>query len=346
MNQLRSAALIGSFIGLASTLSACGSGPLGPQEMTQNAAPGRVSWRNGTLAVHADRSRSWMAPDAKKNDLLYVADNGTNDVYVYSYPRGKLMGTLTGFNTPGGLCTDRAGDVFVTNVFDWDVLEYAHGGTSPIETLSQDPETYPDGCAVDPKTGNLAVIDSASGGELNVDPNSVGPGQVVIYRHAQGTPKFYKAIYFPYNAGYDNAGNLFVDGEGAGFSPFEFSELRKGKNTFTPIALNQSFELAGGVQWDGTHIAVGDVRDSAIYEFAINGAVGTETGTTPLTGTYDVWEFWIQGGKVVVPSSEVISSQDLSSVLLYDYPAGGAAARTVTGPFVYPVGVTVSGVPK
>ena len=180
---------------------------------------------------------------------------------------------------------------------------------------------------MDPKTGNLAVIDGQSGGALELNPNALGPGQVLIYPHAQGTPKSYHDIYFPYNAGYDNAGNLFVDGEGAGFAPFEFSELRTGRKKFATIALNESIELAGGVQWDGRHIAVGDVRGSAIYEFAVGATTGTEVGTTPLTGSDQVWQFWIQGGKVVAPNSEVISSQDFSSVSFYDYPAGGAATK-------------------
>ena len=42
------------------------------------------------ITAHPDRGRSWMAFDAKKADLLYIADTGTNDVYVYSYPKNKL----------------------------------------------------------------------------------------------------------------------------------------------------------------------------------------------------------------------------------------------------------------
>jgi hypothetical protein len=36
--------------------------------------------------------------------------------WVFSYPQGKLVGKITGFNAyaADGLCTDREGDVFVT----------------------------------------------------------------------------------------------------------------------------------------------------------------------------------------------------------------------------------------
>ena len=52
-----------------------------------------------------DHSRSWMAPDAKKHDLLYVSDSfpyGSNDVYVYSYPKGKLKGQADGLQRAVG----------------------------------------------------------------------------------------------------------------------------------------------------------------------------------------------------------------------------------------------------
>lgn len=290
------------------------------------------------ITAHPDRGRSWMAFDAKKADLLYIADTGTNDVYVYSYPKNKLEGTLTGFNSPGGLCVNKAGDVFITNVLGWDVLEYAHGGTKPIATLAQAPYSFPYACSIDPATGNLAVTDIASGAG---SPSGEGPGSLLIYKNAHGTPRSYSTMYHPYYCGYDAKGNLFIDGEGAGFSTFMFGELPKGKK-FTNIALNQSFVLAGGVQWDGSNIAVGDSDSSVIYQFITNGKNGTEVGSTPLMGTNVVWQFWVQGQKVVAPNSYHVGSQNLSNVLFYNYPAGGSATGALGGSVDYPDGVTVS----
>ncbi len=88
-------------------------------------------------AMRADRRASWMSPDAKKKStLLYVADEATNSVYVYDYPSGTLQGTLTGFNTPSGLCSNKGGDVFVLNGNGSTVDVYAHGGTSPLRSLN------------------------------------------------------------------------------------------------------------------------------------------------------------------------------------------------------------------
>ena len=79
---------------------------------------------------------SWMGPDAKKDTLLYASDSAADVVNVFSYPRGKLVGTLTGFQTPQGMCVDKAGNVFITNSGLGEILEYAHGGTTPIATIS------------------------------------------------------------------------------------------------------------------------------------------------------------------------------------------------------------------
>ena len=64
--------------------------------------------------------------------MLYVSDTETSDVYVYSYPAGKLMQTLKDFRVPGGECVDAKGDVFVANTGDEDVVEFAHGGSKPL----------------------------------------------------------------------------------------------------------------------------------------------------------------------------------------------------------------------
>lgn len=162
--------------------------------------------RDGAMAAHPDHSRSWMAPEAKRDNLLYISDVGTDDVDVYAYPKGVFLGTLTGFSGPEGECVDKTGDVFIANYAASSILEYAHGGTSPIATLN-DPGYLPGGCSIDPTTGNLAVTNYLTTG--------AGQGNVAIYKDAKGTPKAYHAdplILEMFFCGYDKAGNLFVDG--------------------------------------------------------------------------------------------------------------------------------------
>ena len=72
-----------------------------------------------------------MNPEAKRNNLLYVSDQGKRRIDVFSYPGGKLVGTLYGFVGPAGECTDGAGDVFIVDGGNYDIVEYADAGKTP-----------------------------------------------------------------------------------------------------------------------------------------------------------------------------------------------------------------------
>ncbi len=112
--------------------------------------------RNVVGPTHTDHLKSWMSSDARNiKKLLYTSDLSTNDVYVYNYQTGKVVGTLTGFNEPYGQCVDKKGEVWITNFEAASVVEYAHGRAQPIKTLNTDGSS--DGCSIDPTTGNLAV---------------------------------------------------------------------------------------------------------------------------------------------------------------------------------------------
>jgi hypothetical protein len=277
-------------------------------------------------AAHDLRS---LNPPAMSGDLLYVSDTGTSEVYVYSYPTDKLEGTLTGFTDPAGECVDQPGNVFITNTGGEDVLEYAHGGTKPIGTLS-DPGYFPVGCSIDPTTGNLAVSN-------NFATSGSGQGDVVIFTHAKGKPKGHytdSTINQMLLCGYDDAGNLFVDGLTKA-SGFAFAELRKGSTTFTNISLNQSIANPGGVQWDGKYVTVGDQSTNTIYQFNISGKKGTKAGSTSLGGATEVFAFWIAGSKVIGPDAGA------ADVKIWRYPTGGSAVKKIAGLYV-PLGATLS----
>src|SRR5580700_3757619 len=53
---------------------------------------------------------SWVLPEARSQNLLYVSGN-SGYVYIFSFPKGKLVGTLTGFQEVAGVCADAAGNV-------------------------------------------------------------------------------------------------------------------------------------------------------------------------------------------------------------------------------------------
>jgi len=295
-------------------------------------APG-VMPQSHAIATQADRSGSWMLPEAKSENLLYVADYG-GGVIVYSYrpARIKYVGYLAAPLYAAGECVDKNQNVFITSS-NYEIYEYAHAGTSPIAVLT-DPFANPINCAADQTSGNLAAVGYPDLGQSS---------GVAIFDHARGKPKLYlDGFEGGWACGYDSYGNLFVDG-GPQSSYIDFAELPKGSSEFTNIQLNQIFHAPGGVQWDGHDVAVGDLYGAVIYEFSISGSMGTEVGSTPLTDSGEVSQFFIDRarGRVIAPSA----FQNYSGfVKIYDYPTGGEARRTLN--FGTPEGVVVSLAPR
>ena len=268
-----------------------------------------------------DLDSSWMLPEAKSEDLLYITNVYT--VTVYSYPQGKLVGTLKHFYRPAAECSDKAGDVFIVD--GGIIYEYAHGGKKPIQTLSTSP-LGGQGCASDPTTGNLAVA-------LDYGDSY---GDLAVYPQAKGTPTLYSNAKMLFNfCGYDDSGNLYADGifEGVGLG---FVELPKGGSGLIKLTLNQSLEAAGAVQWDGRYLAIGDDEVNKIYRFAISGSSGTLEDTVSLGDAQTVMQWWIQGKKV-------IGADDIPSTVWYwDYPAGGNSIKAITKGVFHPFGATIS----
>jgi hypothetical protein len=301
-------------------LAACGGSqpPIG--------APGAMP-QSHAVAAHADRSRSWMLPEAQSEDLLYVSGAAGREraVKIFSYPRGKLVGELTGFGLAAGLCTDSAGDVFVMDAGDAKIVEYPHGGTSPVATLDA-PELLT-GCSVDPSTGNLA----ATGAYL-----AIGNALIAVYPWSGsgfGAPSTYtdsRAKEFGWCT-YDNSGDLFANGTtetgDSGLSVLD--ELPQGHTSLVNISVDQSLAGDGAVQWNGTYLAMANpvpYKPLRIYQVEVTGSTGTVVNSTTLR-TAERWaaaliEFWIQGGKIIAP-------EDNHDVGIWRYPRGGRPTKSV-----------------
>jgi DNA-binding beta-propeller fold protein YncE len=271
---------------------------------------------------------SWMDPDAKKGALLYASDSAADVVKVFSYPRGKLVGTLTGFQTPQGMCVDKVGHVFITNSGAAQILKYAHGGTTPVATIA-DPNEHPIGCAISPVNGDLAAT--------NIFDDTYSNGSLSVYRRARGTPKNYTdpQMIADYFCGYDAKGNLFVDGTKPASFAFAFAELPRGGKSLQNVTLSQTIGGPGGVQWDGEYVAIADQEAPVIYQFTVSGSVGTKVGETQTHGSSDVVQFFIEGNTVVGPNAT--SGQ----VMYWPYPAGGEQTKIISG-FGVLIGTAIS----
>ncbi len=173
---------------------------------------------------HADRRPSWISPalEHAQSPVLYVSDPGTSDVYAYAVPSLEMIGTITGFSQPQGECSDVKGNVWITDANAETIYELSHHGH--LENELADTAGYPDACAWDPTTGNLAV--------MNIFGVGSTAGSVLIYAHGSQSPTpFVNPDQYFYNfGGYDTAGNLFFDGRAAD-GTFDLSELPKGASS-------------------------------------------------------------------------------------------------------------------
>jgi hypothetical protein len=271
--------------------------------------------------------RSWMSPGAKNNDLLYIGSSAGGDVYVYTYPAGKLVGRLTGFDNPLGLCSDTTGNLWITNAVSNGktyLLEYAHGGTKAIAKLD-DSGFEPLACSIDPATGDLAVGNSID--------------DLAVWKNARGKPRHYLTsccVFAPQSITFDSSGDTI-------FADFRTRSgwLRKGDSTAMGFVLMPHLQTHGSFDWDGKHLAVlafsRKLRQEEVIRYKVSGGTANQVGTVPLDGitTATNGQFWIQD------SGMVLADSDGGDVYFFSYPKGGHPTKTISG-LDDPFGVTVS----
>lgn len=286
-------------------------------------------------------AKSWMSGGAAKSDLLYVSNvNGT--VTAYDYWSHTLIGTLTGFSRPKGECVDATGDVFITDRVAEDIVEYQHGGTSPVAVLS-DTGFQDYACSVDPTTGNLAVANSyrsdGTAGGIAVYKNEL---QKPRYYHVAGAPN-------PQTCAYDARGDLLAASDYLrdGWQVVALVYLPKGASTFVRVdAFVNGMHESGvyNVQWDGRYWAV--LYNNAILRFRIgSNGKATHVSTTHLHGNAQGdARFWIQsfGRGRYRQGTQVVAAQPNNAVLFWRYPSGGVSTGSVTAGTDSPYGVAVS----
>lgn len=274
-----------------------------------------------TIPLRTSDSTAAVQPNSKAQNLLYISDLGANDVVVYTYPNGSLVGKLTGFGSVAGLCSDKAGDVFVVDEAG-PVQVFAHGGETPVRKLTT--SGAPFGCSVDPVTGNLALTQGSA----------YEYGAIAVYSKAKGAPRSYedKQIDATWFCGYDGSGNLFADAWDR-YGNVELVELPKGGKAFKVFKLGKTFNKAGAVQWDGKYVAVGNYGDGVIYRTTQTGHV---VQTVTLKGGTNVEQFWIAGSTLIGPDA-----QSPGTAPFWHYPSGGSAYKTIGG-LTWPFGATLS----
>ena len=271
--------------------------------------------------VHRDTRKSHVSPKAAGLPrILFIADDGTDDVYMFSMPAMVLMGTLTGFSEPQGMCNDKSGNIWITNTGTLQILQYSRTGTL-LKSLT-DPNGDPVGCAVNKANGDLAVTNIF---------NTSGDATVEVYTNATGTPTAYNNPSQTENFfdAYDSSGNLYVDGFGD--SGFSLSVLPNGSSTMSTISISGgTIGFPGGVNWGHANgLIVGDQEcstGSCQDAVSVSGLTGTITDSTPLSnsngGECDVDQATISPQGKYVGGGCITESSAPSSAARWAYPAG------------------------
>lgn len=261
--------------------------------------------------------------------LLYVSNVRSAKVEMFSYPQVKTVGS---FDAPGvvrGLCSDAAGNVWVTVGLSAtpELVEYAHGGTTPIATLSLSADIVPELCAVDPLTNNLAV--------------AVGPGEVLIFQDEAGAPQTYYDSAFAeiYSLTYDTHGDLFIYGintAGSSRNPL-LGELVSGSSEFSNATFNHQVILSTFAQWRGHDILLGGItkltgrrgnrmETETVWRVAASSSglkvVGRKTFEAPTRPGIGIGpSAWLQGNTLLQQDSSG------NEIYFFAYPSGGRSIK-------------------
>jgi hypothetical protein len=283
-----------------------------------------------------------MLPEAKNENLLYIPFASHHRkryaVYVYSFPGAKLVGKLAQSYTPYGECVDVIGDIYFAEGSK--VIEYAHGGTQPIKTLpnpkSSDSTFF--SCAIDRETGNLAVVAQYDN----------GGAYILVYPNGSGSPEEYTGIgemrYSEYCT-YDTRGDLFVLGTNYQGYDAELEELLRGRSSFLKVHLQHNavkIDYIAGIQWHNNRLVIAGSNPSVV-RLAVNGSKrkrAVETSQTPLAGSSDIGEFWIQSNWIAVPNGIT------GTIGIYGYPNGRQIKTISSGSGFLGLASAVSVAPK
>lgn len=326
-------------------LAACSGNATGLTPSATTAAPGAAGLP-GALAMripdsaasHSALKRSWMSPQAKHvHPLLYTSNALTDEVDIYNAngKSNKLMGQITGFNEPYGMCADKSGNVYVTNMQSQDILEYAHGGTTAINTIS-DGYGDPGGCSINPKTGDLAVT--------NFEGGASGFGNLVVYANATGSGTVfqtgnYAQVFAPV---YDGNGNLFFEMMDLANRQTTVYELPSGASSLVTIAMPSGVTIysPSGATWDGKYVGITDEQyqngeDEGLYRLSISGTSATLVGQASYTDScYYNYSITIQP---IIYHNKLISGNNycyyanVYHIDYWNYKNGGNPIRYIDG---------------
>jgi len=194
---------------------------------------------------------------AYSDPLLYVSNDGSAaDVTVYRADAknpGPIKTISSGLETPGGICLDGQGTLYVVDTHGW-VNEYSAGKMKPSKVVTKG-LISPVFCAVDSK-GNLWVANAGGPNITEYLNGSTKPHTVIT-----------KDLVYPVGIAIDHAGNIYVSNGGL-YAP------NPNVVVYSPGSKSPSRIITNGATWpvgitvdaNGT-LYVANFRDQNVAEY-------------------------------------------------------------------------------
>lgn len=237
-----------------------------------------------------------------------------NSILVYTYA-GELLGTSDNPGFYSGGCSDKAGDVYITDSEKRTITELAAGTVTATKTLKIPSKDFgndePIGCSVNPTNGDLAI---------NVANGTSSQPAILIYPKASGRPKAYYGASLTGSPSYDPHGNLFFQADlgpacNASVAPC-LEELPSGQKAFAALAL-QGFYLSdinNSVSWDGKYLAVENEGcnqsdyATCVYQVDVLGITARLVNTVKLSDSSCKYAFY--------PSADGVTRAEIRTIFL------------------------------
>jgi hypothetical protein len=235
---------------------------------------------------------------------------------MLDYPSGDFVTDFSAGTYVSGMCTDTSGNVYVLGFEDFStILKYAHGATKPTSTITlHGYDAF--SCAVDPTTGNLAVLANNTGNQVIA----------VIYPEGSGTPTTYTLPVGTqrgkHGCTYDDSGDLFVEVQSKNYRADDIAELPEGGSSFSILTPNRNIKVKT-LQWVSSDLAA--VGKGVVYSLAISGSSIQVNGETKTDQSGSLG--WIQDSNVLIALYGNAHKRD--ELAYWNYPKGGKATKII-----------------
>ncbi|HEY2475655.1 MAG TPA: hypothetical protein VGI19_12775 [Candidatus Cybelea sp.] len=341
---MKTRTLFGYAVGIAGSalfLAGCSSGGSSPASGLP--LPGASGVADARTRFHPHLR--WAAPDlAKTPRLLFLSDNASGNINIYSMPDLKLKAQ---FNPIGsdlqGECPDTNGAIYVTNAGSGWIGEVNRAGELWIPTYGQVPAPF--SCAVNPINREVAVTSNgSSGGNIRIfRPTDSG------YRSSFSVPHM-QTYFFD---GYDRRGNLWVDGYTKNSTSI-VATCSGSRCRTIPISGGTIYQpgfvqyAVGQKTWYVADRKCGGRRRFCIYPVSAGGVLGKKITLTDAHGkpVCDMFQGAITdaGSRVIVGGVDngLVKNCGVTSVARWNFPAGDDPTHGTNDVGASPSGAAIS----